>query len=221
MDNEKEYQRIIDAYNSNKIQDKNWFTIVMLILFFPYGLYLMWNNYKFNLLTRVIITLIFILMVIGLIKPSEDKKIDNQINNRVSDDYSMPSDENVVTEQRLEKKADKKNDYTLLENSTLSDKIYSLEYGELGEFGKEEIFDGDKYINYYLPSGKYRILHKESRINKIFIVSDSTHMNSEGRVEDDFSSSIDLNKTDLFELKDGEHIELTLTTKIELKRMED
>ena len=91
----------------------------------------------------------------------------------------------------------------------------------MGEFGKEEIFDGDKYINYYLPSGKYRILHKESRINKIFIVSDSTHMNSEGRVEDDFSSSIDLNKTDLFELKDGEHIELTLTTKIELKRMED
>lgn len=47
-----------------KIYEKNWFVVLMLILFFPVGLYLMWKHTKWNKIVKVIITGFFVLCVL-------------------------------------------------------------------------------------------------------------------------------------------------------------
>lgn len=42
-----------------KLSQKTWFVVLLLIFFFPVGLYLMWNNKKFNMVARIIISAFF------------------------------------------------------------------------------------------------------------------------------------------------------------------
>lgn len=58
-----------------KISQTTWFNLVMLILFFPVGIYLMWKNKKFNLSGRIIITAL--ILIVAFI-PNNSSDIDNQ-----------------------------------------------------------------------------------------------------------------------------------------------
>ncbi|MBE5984662.1 MAG: hypothetical protein E7248_15360 [Paenibacillaceae bacterium] len=44
-----------------------WFTILLLIFFFPVGLYLMWRYKKFNMVARVIVSALFVFLMIPAI----------------------------------------------------------------------------------------------------------------------------------------------------------
>lgn len=35
---------------------------------------------------------------------------------------------------------------------------YTIKYGELGDFGKIDLYDGEEYIRYYLPAGDYTVV---------------------------------------------------------------
>ena len=53
MTKEQKYQNIIDG--KTKITDQTWFTIIMLIIFFPYGLYLMWKKYLDLMIRNILV----------------------------------------------------------------------------------------------------------------------------------------------------------------------
>lgn len=48
-----------------KFYEKTWFTVIMLLLFFPVGLFLMWKYQKFNKIARIIISVFFGFLIIG------------------------------------------------------------------------------------------------------------------------------------------------------------
>jgi hypothetical protein len=191
MTKEQKYQNIIDG--KTKITDQMWFTIIMLIIFFPYGLYLMWKKNKFNKTIRIIITLFFVIcFIIGL----KDYKHNNAV---------YKNEDKIIAERGTKDKSN----------------VITLEYGIAGEYGKKVIFDGNEEIEFFIPYGKYEIISKRSKVNKIYIVSDSTHINDSGFTEEDSVQEIDISKEKTFYVNEGQHLFLTLTTKIEIQKMEE
>jgi len=51
--------------NTTKFYQTTWFTILMLIIFFPVGIFLMWKYNRFNQTARLIISTIFALAILG------------------------------------------------------------------------------------------------------------------------------------------------------------
>lgn len=49
----------------DKFYKKNWFSVLMLILFYPVGLIFMWKYKAFNKVVRIIISVFILLMFIG------------------------------------------------------------------------------------------------------------------------------------------------------------
>ena len=45
---------------------KTWFVILMLVIFWPLGIYLMWRHQKFNKIVRIVISTIFVIMTISM-----------------------------------------------------------------------------------------------------------------------------------------------------------
>lgn len=191
MTKEQKYQNIIDG--KTKITDQTWFTIIMLMIFFPYGLYLMWKKNKFNKTIRIIITLFFVIcFIIGL----KDYKHNNAV---------YKNEDKIIAESGTKDKSN----------------VITLEYGIVGEYGKKVIFDGNEEIEFFIPYGKYEIISKRSKVNKIYIVSDGAHINNSGFTEEDSVQEIDILKEKTFYVNEGQHLFLTLTTKIEIRKVEE
>lgn len=58
---------------NQRISEKTWFIVLMLIVIFPIGLYCMWKNKKFSLKTRKVVTgIIAILCIISLIPTNKE-----------------------------------------------------------------------------------------------------------------------------------------------------
>ena len=102
-----------------KLYEKNWFVVLMLILFFPVGLYLMWKYTKWNKVIKIVISGFFgIIMICS----SGDENKTNYVNN------------NVKTE------VIQKNKYEELENNC--DAILnSKDYYNMSEEEKQQIND--------------------------------------------------------------------------------
>ena len=64
-----------------KIYEKNWFIILMLVLFFPVGLFLMWKNAKWHKTVKIIISVLFAVMVIFSNGSEESKNIETKDTN--------------------------------------------------------------------------------------------------------------------------------------------
>ncbi len=93
-----------------KLYEKNWFIVLMLIFIFPLGLFLMWRYKKWNKQARWIITCAFALMVvIGYTSddaPVEDKEIEPQNH----EEKSKSTEEAPATKSNDSTSSDKKND---------------------------------------------------------------------------------------------------------------
>lgn len=62
----------VTTHNYKKdITEQPGFVICMLFLFFPVGLYYMWKNHVFNVLTRLIITSFFVFMIYAILKTGQ------------------------------------------------------------------------------------------------------------------------------------------------------
>ena len=129
-----------------KLSEKNWFIILMLIIFFPIGLYLMWKNAKWNKIIKIIIT-IFIGICIFI--PSGDKNNNNNATNNIktevkhnkyeelennckeilnSKDYYSMTDEERNQINDLINKMDKIDEDFKTENKDLLDKYKTDKY---------------------------------------------------------------------------------------------
>ncbi len=88
---------------------------------------------------------------------------------------------------------------------------FKINKGEYGDYGKDVIYDGKNYIEYFIPLGKYKVmvLPETSGNGGLSVVSDSICKNSSGYdencdVNDYFNKSI--NTTFEIEVTEGHHI---------------
>lgn len=91
--------------------------------------------------------------------------------------------------------------------------------GEVGDYGKEITLDGQKYINYYVPSGKYKITNN-GKWCTVYVAKDEYYKNSDGYMENKIVDTVEFSKngeTKTISVKKGEHIELTVHATISLE----
>ncbi|SDY30507.1 Ltp family lipoprotein [Eubacterium barkeri] len=79
------------AISDVKWYKKTWFTVVMLIFFWPVGLVLMWANKKFNMVARVIISVICGFILIGMITNPTSTKTTTTTSSTTQTTASQPS----------------------------------------------------------------------------------------------------------------------------------
>jgi apolipoprotein N-acyltransferase len=60
-----------------KFYEKTWFTILTLICVFPVGLILMWKNKKFNIPTRIVITILGVFIIFCIMGGSKGSTENN------------------------------------------------------------------------------------------------------------------------------------------------
>lgn len=80
-----------DTPPKEKWYKKTWFTVVMLIFFWPVGLVLMWVNKKFNMVVRVIISVICGFILVGIITNPTSTKTTATTSSTTQTTASQPS----------------------------------------------------------------------------------------------------------------------------------
>ena len=97
----------------------------------------------------------------------------------------------------------------------------NLIYGVLGDYGKEETIDGEKYVFYYIPAGKY-IITNYGDSGAIFLESNAMKQNAAGYLESIDSKmytfeSGSKGKTIQLEVPLDYHIEISMYTMVNFK----
>lgn len=90
--------------------------------------------------------------------------------------------------------------------------------GELGKYGKEVDLDGETYIDYHVPEGKYSVSNNGNWC-KVFVAKDKYYKNSEGYMENEIVETLEFinyGETKTLFVCEGEHIELTASASITL-----
>lgn len=73
------YRGVVRVEENKKFYQKGWFVVLMLFIFFPVGLILMWANKNFNKTTRIVITsVIGVLIIIGAIIDEGEKEVEKK-----------------------------------------------------------------------------------------------------------------------------------------------
>ena len=122
--------------------------------------------------------------------------------------YALPERKTVKSKQKR------------VEDKTISDDAIFLNDGELGEYGKVKVIDGTEYINYHIPSGTYTITNKGKK-GVVFVAKDEYYTNSSGYTENEVVTTINFSEydeKDTLTVKKGEHIELSMYTKVALSK---
>ena len=97
-----------------------------------------------------------------------------------------------------------------------------LVYGELGEYGKEVIINGEKYIWYEVPAGTYKVTSKVSYCI-VFLDKDELHKNSDGYMESVNVETLrfnEVNSTQQITINENEHLFITINSRVELVRVD-
>ena len=81
-----------------KIYEKNWFIILMLVVFFPVGLFLMWKYSKWHKTVKIIISVLFAAAVIFSDGSKESKNIETKNTNTEVETTVETKDTNVEKE---------------------------------------------------------------------------------------------------------------------------
>ena len=89
-----------------KIYEKNWFIILMLVLFFPVGLFLMWKNAKWNKTVKIIVTALIVVMAIFSNGSEESKNVETKDTNAEVETVVETKDANVEKETTKTDKAE-------------------------------------------------------------------------------------------------------------------
>lgn len=105
------------------------------------------------------------------------------------------------------------------EKAEASGESIVLTDGELGKYGKEIDLDGETYIDYHIPEGKYTVSNNGNWC-KVFVAKDKYYKNSSGYMENKIVSTLEFKSDDrgtkTLVVNEGEHIELTTNASITL-----
>ena len=111
---------------------------------------------------------------------------------------------------------------TGVDEDQIEENTISLIYGQMGDYGKEDIYDSEKYIRYYVPAGKYKV-KALTRYAQFFVEKKKISKNSEGYDESDTVRNVemgDVGSEETIVIKDDECISLTVKSSISLKKSE-
>lgn len=125
--------------NCQKFYSKSWFIILMLLLFFPIGLVLMWRYMKFNKPCRIVITALcfFILLIFVLGYTADDSVFIDELR---SDIATLESEKEAL----IEKNQELENEIKTLKDKTKSEKEDEVGSSTESSSGKNASSKNDK-----------------------------------------------------------------------------
>ena len=135
-----------------KIYEKNWFIILMLVLFFPVGLFLMWKNAKWHKTVKIIISVLFAIMVIFSNGSEESKNVETKDTN--AEVETVKVDERKELQEKSKTILDSKDYYAMNEDErkTINELVKKwddeIDYSFKSEYvDKKDQYEKDKYYD--------------------------------------------------------------------------
>ena len=135
-----------------KIYEKNWFIILMLILFFPVGLFLMWKNAKWHKTVKIIISVLFAIMVIFSNGSEKSKNVETKDTN--AEVETVKVDERKELQEKSKAILDSKDYYAMNEDErkTINELVEKwddeIDYSFKSEYvDKKDQYEKDKYYD--------------------------------------------------------------------------
>ena len=135
-----------------KISEKNWFIILMLVLFFPVGLFLMWKNAKWHKTVKIIISVLFAVMVIFSNGSEESKNVETKDTN--AEVETVKVDERKELQEKSKTILDSKDYYAMNEDErkTINELVKKwddeIDYSFKSEYvDKKDQYEKDKYYD--------------------------------------------------------------------------
>ena len=148
-----------------RFYEKDWFVILMLILFFPVGLFLMWKYSKWHKTAKIIISVFFAIMVIFSDGSKESKNVETKDTNAEAETVDKTKDTNAEAEtakankiKELQEKSkailDNKDYYTMNEDEreTIDELIEKwddeIDYNFKSEYADKKVqYENDEYYD--------------------------------------------------------------------------
>ena len=148
-----------------KFYEKDWFIVLMLIVFFPVGLFLMWKYSKWNKTAKIIISVFFAVMVIFSNGSEESKNVETKNTNTEVETVDKTKDTNTEVEiakankiKELQEKSktilDSKDYYTMNEDEreTIDELIEKwddeIDYNFKSEYADKKVqYENDEYYD--------------------------------------------------------------------------
>lgn len=122
--------------NGEKFYQRTWFIILLLIFFFPVGLFLMWKYSDWNKIVKIIITVLLVIFFIGyMVSPDEDDKPSapqSNISDSQEDDQDEPGNDEAVKDEKVVQPEDTR---TLGQKSALDKAEDYLDYSAFSYSG--------------------------------------------------------------------------------------
>ena len=135
-----------------KIYEKNWFIILMLVVFFPVGLFLMWKNAKWNKTVKIIISVLFAAIVIFSNGSEESKNVETKDTN--AEVETVKVDERKELQEKSKTILDSKDYYAMNEDErkTINELVKKwddeIDYSFKSEYvDKKNQYEKDKYYD--------------------------------------------------------------------------
>lgn len=135
-----------------KIYEKNWFIILMLVLFFPVGLFLMWKNAKWHKTVKIIVTALIVVMAIFSNGSEESKNVETKDTN--AEVETVKADERKELQEKSKTILDSKDYYSMNEDErkTINELVKKwddeIDYSFKSEYvDKKDQYEKDKYYD--------------------------------------------------------------------------
>ena len=135
-----------------KIYEKNWFIILMLVVFFPVGLFLMWKNAKWHKTVKIIISVLFAIMVIFSNGNEKSKNVETKDTN--AEVETVKVDERKELQEKSKTILDSKDYYAMNEDErkTINELVKKwddeIDYSFKSEYvDKKNQYEKDKYYD--------------------------------------------------------------------------
>ena len=135
-----------------KIYEKNWFIILMLVVFFPVGLFLMWKNAKWHKTVQIIISVLFAIMVIFSNGSEESKNVETKDTN--AEVETVKVDERKELQEKSKTILDSKDYYAMNEDErkTINELVKKwddeIDYSFKSEYVDKKVqYEKDKYYD--------------------------------------------------------------------------
>ena len=135
-----------------KIYEKNWFIILMLVLFFPVGLFLMWKNAKWHKTAKIIVTALIVVMAIFSNGSEKSKNVETKDTN--AEVETVKVDERKELQEKSKTILDSKDYYAMNEDErkTINELVKKwddeIDYSFKSEYvDKKDQYEKDKYYD--------------------------------------------------------------------------
>ena len=135
-----------------KIYEKNWFIILMLVLFFPVGLFLMWKSAKWHKTVKIIISVLVVAIAIFSNGNKRSKNVETKDTN--AEVETVKVDERKELQEKSKTILDSKDYYAMNEDErkTINELVKKwddeIDYSFKSEYvDKKDQYEKDKYYD--------------------------------------------------------------------------